>query len=120
MIDKKLKGKDLIGQTCRPTISFHNGNGNGVSYNTLCTIKDVVRGHGFTIETQKCPHCGQYAHISRISRCDLELVNESVTEDRAIVLLRACMNLLDKQKDSPFVPNLRSQVKEYLQRVKED
>ena len=106
MIDKKYHGRDLIGQTCRPTVSLRNGGGHGVSRNTLCTIKDVVRGHGFIIETQECPHCGQYARISRVNRCDLELANESVTEDRAMILLQACMNLLDKQKDSPFVLNL--------------
>lgn len=80
MIDKKYHGRDLIGQTCRPTVSLRNGGGHGVSRNTLCTIKDVVRGHGFIIETQECPHCGQYARISRVNRCDLELANESVTE----------------------------------------
>ena len=106
MIDKKYQSKDLIGRTCRPTVSFQNGGGHGVSRNTLCTIKDVVRGHGFTIETRKCPHCGQYARISKVSRCDLELANENVTEDRAMVLLQACMNLLNEQKSSPFVLNL--------------
>lgn len=109
MIDKKYRGRDLIGQTCRPTVSFHNGGGAGVSPKTLCTIEDVVPGHGFTIKTEKCPHCGQYAFITRVSRCDLELAENCSTEDRAMILLRACLNLLDKQKSSPYVLNMLTQ-----------
>lgn len=100
MIDKKYRGQDLIGQTCRPTVSFHNGGGAGVSPKTLCTIEDVVPGHGFTIKTEKCPHCGQYAFVTKVSRRDLELAENCPTEDRAMVLLRACLNLLNKQKNS--------------------
>ena len=76
MIPTKYKGSDLIGRKCRPMYAFRNGAGNGVTPDTVCTIVNVVRGHGFVIETEKCPHCGQYAHISRIPRRDLELIEE--------------------------------------------
>lgn len=74
MIDRKFSGKDLIGRKCRPVRPFHNGGGEGVSPDTICTVVNVIRGHGFTIKTEKCQHCGQYAYISRVSRNDLELV----------------------------------------------
>lgn len=76
MIPIKYKGSDLIGRKCRPMYAFGNGAGNGITPNTVCTIVDVVRGKGFVIETEKCPHCGQYARISRIPRRDLELIEE--------------------------------------------
>ena len=76
MIDKKLRGQDLIGRKCRVTRQIHNGAGQGVSPETICTITRVVPGLGFVIRTDKCPHCGQYAWISHVSRDELELVKE--------------------------------------------
>lgn len=76
MIDRKYSGKDLIGRKCRPVRPIRNGGGEGVTQDTICTIVNVVRGHGFIIQSEKCPHCGQYAYISRISRNDLELLEE--------------------------------------------
>ena len=74
MIDPRLKGSDLIGRKCRPVRSIRNGSGQGITSDTICTIAAVVRGHGFTIQTEKCPHCGQYAYITRVARNDLELL----------------------------------------------
>lgn len=31
---------------------------------------------GFIVQTEKRPYCGQYAWISRVSRNDLELIEE--------------------------------------------
>ena len=76
MIDSKIKGADLVGRKCRPVHSIRNGGGHGITRTTICTIKAVVRGHGFTVETEPCPHCGQYTRISRIARADLELIEE--------------------------------------------
>lgn len=76
MIPTKYKGEDLIGRRCRPLRNIRNGGGDGITPNTVCIITNVVRGHGFTIETVPCPCCGQYAHISRVRRCDLELLQE--------------------------------------------
>lgn len=81
MIDKKLRGKDLIGRKCRPTALIHNGAGQGVSPETICTIMDVIPGHGFVIRAGKCPHCGQYAWITHVSRDQLELVKEVQEDD---------------------------------------
>lgn len=76
MIDKKYRGQDLIGRKCRPVQPFNNRAGDGVTSDTVCTIVSVVRGHGFTIQTDKCPHCGQYAYISHVGRHALELIEE--------------------------------------------
>ena len=73
MIDKKINGKDLIGKKCRPVFPLRNGGGAGVSTETICEIVDVVRGHGFTIKTEKCKHCGMYAYISGVKRAEIEL-----------------------------------------------
>lgn len=113
MIDRKYRGDELIGKKCRPLRNIRNGGGDGVSSTTVCTIVNVVRGHGFTIQTDKCPHCGQYTHISRVNRQDLELIEGYTDGDRAMVLLKACFNLLHKQKESRYVLNLLEQLVEY-------
>lgn len=76
MIDKKYRGEDLIGRRCRPVRNIRNGAGHGITPDTVCTIVSVVRGHGFVVQAEKCPYCGQYAWISRVSRNDLELIEE--------------------------------------------
>ena len=75
MITIKYKGSDLIGKKCRPTHNIRNGAGDGITSKTVCKIVDVVRGHGFTIQTETCPHCGQYAYIRKVKREELELVD---------------------------------------------
>ncbi len=81
MIPMKYKGSDLIGKKCRPTHNIRNGAGDGITPKTVCKIVDVVRGHGFTIQTETCQHCGQYAYIRKVKREELELVegNNAVT-----------------------------------------
>jgi hypothetical protein len=74
MIDPKIKGEQLIGRKCRTVRSIRNGGGDGVTPKTVCTIVAVVRGHGFTIKTDPCSCCGQYAWITRVPRADLELI----------------------------------------------
>ena len=106
MIDRKYRGEDLIGKKCKPVRSIKNGGGDGITTDTICTIKDVVRGHGFTIQTDKCPHCGQYAYITRVNRQDLRLFEGNEYGDRAMVLLKACFHLLNKQTESRFVLNI--------------
>lgn len=81
MIDHRIRGEDLIGRKCRPVQPIRNGNGDGVSPDTVCTIIEVVRGHGFTIQTEKCPHCVQYAYIRRVKREELELIAEVASFD---------------------------------------
>ena len=76
MIPKNLKRDDLIGRKCRALRDIRNGIGQGISAGSICTIKDVVRGHGFIIQTEKCPHCGQYAYVTHVAREDLELISE--------------------------------------------
>lgn len=76
MIDRRLRRDDLIGKKCRVLRGFRNRGRQGVSKDAICTIKNVVRGSGFIIETDKCPHCGQYAYITHVSREDLELISE--------------------------------------------
>ena len=76
MISKRIKGEDLVGRLCRPVRKIKNGLGATVTQDTLCTIKAVTRGSGITIQTEKCPHCGQQAYITRVGRDELELVEE--------------------------------------------
>lgn len=113
MIDRKYRREDLIGKKCQPIRSIKNGGGDGITTDTICTIKDVVRGHGFTIQTDKCPHCGQYAYITRVNRQDLRLFEGNEYGDRAMVLLKACFSLLNKQKESRFVLNILEQIVAY-------
>lgn len=77
MIDRKFHGEDLIGKKCRPVRNIRNGVGQGITPKTVCTIVSVVRGHGFIVQAEKCPHCGQNIRISHVNRSDLELI-ESV------------------------------------------
>lgn len=81
MIPKKYSGEELRNKLCRPVRKIRNGNGDSVSPETVCRIVNVVRGHGFVIETEKCQHCGQSAYISRVSRNDLELIENPMTDD---------------------------------------
>lgn len=81
MIPKKYSGDELKNKFCRPVRKIRNGGGAAISPETICRIVSVVRGHGFTIETEKCPRCGQSAYISRVSRDDLELVENPMMKD---------------------------------------
>lgn len=81
MIPKKYSGDELRNKFCRPVRKIRNGGGAAISPETICRIVSVVRGHGFTIETEKCPRCGQSAYISRVSRDALELVENPMMED---------------------------------------
>ena len=74
MISKKYKAEQLIGRKCRPTRNIINGAGDGITPDTICTIR--AAHYGVEIQTEKCPHCGQYCRITRISREDLELIDE--------------------------------------------
>ena len=76
MIDKKYRREDLIGRKCRPVRDIQTNGGDGISPATVCKIVEVVRGHGFTIKTEKCPCCGQYSYITGVSRNDLKLILE--------------------------------------------
>lgn len=92
MIDRKLKGEALIGKKCKPVRSLINHAGEGVTDKTICTIISVVRGHGFTIRTQKCAYCGQYCEMSHVSREQIELVSEAPAADvTQVVRCRDCV-----------------------------
>ena len=85
MIPKHLKRDDLIGRKCLALRDIRNGSGKGISARYICTIKGVVRGHGFIIQTEKCPHCGQYAYFTHVSREDLELISEDINQGSDLV-----------------------------------
>ena len=74
MIDKKYRGKDLIGKKCRATRMIRNGGGFALNPGSECMIVDVIPGHGFVIQTPKCPCCGVSVYIRRVSRDALELL----------------------------------------------
>ena len=48
-----------------------------------------------------------------MDRNDLKLIEGAENEDRAMVLLKACLALLDKQKESHYVLNLLEQTVVY-------
>lgn len=75
MISKKLTGKDLIGKRVRVDTDLVNNGGEGVGIGAIATITDLYAG--VAIKTDKCPHCQQYARISRVSRYDLTLIDET-------------------------------------------
>lgn len=72
MIPKRFNSIDLVGKKCRPVRDLLNHEGQGITVDTVCTI--VSAHYGIKIKTDPCPHCGQYAVISRINRDDLELI----------------------------------------------
>lgn len=76
MIPAKYKGSDLIGKRCRPVSKLKNRGGAGITPATICIIKKVVPGHGFVIESEPCPCCGQYAYMTHVARNELELIGE--------------------------------------------
>lgn len=73
MISRRYKADELVGKKCRPIHSIKNGAGMVITPDTVCTI--VSAHYGVEIKTEKCPHCGMYASISRIPREDLELLS---------------------------------------------
>lgn len=80
-ISQKLTAEDLVGKPVCVLRKLQNRGGEGVSPGTIATIKRVVRGQGITIETKKCPCCGQYAYITGVKRDDLTLVPEHKEDD---------------------------------------
>lgn len=75
MIRKDLAGDELIGRKCRTVRPIRNQSGQGVTAETICVIKNVVKGYGITIQTEACPTCGQYAYITGVKRDELELID---------------------------------------------
>lgn len=98
MIPKKYNREQLIGKKCKPVCSIKNGAGECISPNTICTIKNVVRGHGLTIRTEPCEHCGQSAYITRVPRESLQLLDDGDALQYAKELLairtKAAQNLV--------------------------
>ena len=76
MIDRKMRSEALIGKKCRPVREIRNGAGETVSENTVCTIIRVGRGHGITIQTDRCPCCGQSCMIRGLGSDELTLISE--------------------------------------------
>lgn len=74
MIPKSYTGPMLAGKKARLDVDTSNRAGSGIGAGTIVTILRVVRGKGLEIKTEKCPHCGQYAYISGVSRENLTLV----------------------------------------------
>lgn len=76
MIPRKYTGEMLKGRKATLTRDIRNGAGEAIGNGATVTITGVVRGKGLTIKTEKCPHCGQYAYITRVQREDLTLLPE--------------------------------------------
>lgn len=76
MIAKKYKGVELKGKKAKVDCDIRNGAGQGIGKGSIVTIVGVVRGKGLTIKTEKCPHCGQYAYITGVSREKITLLKD--------------------------------------------
>lgn len=105
MIDRKLKGEALIGKKCKPVGSLINHAGEGITDKTICTIISVVRGHGFTIRTQKCAYCGQFCEMSHVSREQIELVSKTHVAD--VVQVVRCKDCVCMGKRPPLPEGYR-------------
>lgn len=81
MISKKFKSYELVGRKCKPVRQIKNGCGEVISPETICTIKDA--SYGIDIQTNKCPHCGQSAYITRLHREDLTLIEDEQNRGKA-------------------------------------
>lgn len=77
LIKHSLSRESLIGKKVVPVHSISNRNGNTVDKGTVCTIVDMVKGKGITIQTPKCSECGQSVLIKGIKREELELYDAS-------------------------------------------
>lgn len=67
-IGKSVKRDKLIGAKVVPNQRIVNGMGNALDIGTVCTVLDVVQGRGLTIESVKCPRCGQSTKITGVRR----------------------------------------------------
>ncbi len=74
MIPRRYRSNELIGRKCKPVHSIRNGAGIVITPDTVCTIRSAH--YGVEVSTEKCPCCGMYCIISRISRDELELIDE--------------------------------------------
>ena len=74
MIPKNIRSRDMVGMEVRTTRSIKNGAGICIPKGKV--VKIIGFGRDFTIKTERCPHCGLWAHISRITRADVELLSE--------------------------------------------
>lgn len=80
MIPRQYKRDQLVGRKVRCDIEIRNGAGEVVGAGSVAKIKNVVRGKGITIQTEKCPHCGQSAYIRGVDRSILTLVPDRSEE----------------------------------------
>lgn len=95
-IPKKMTSQELEGRIVYVLRKLQNRGGDGISPGTIATIKRVVRGQGITIETAKCPCCGQYAYITGVKRSDLSLVpefGENLSKEDKITTIKAFWEL---------------------------
>ena len=95
-IPSKMTSQELEGKTVYVLRKLQNRGGDGLSPGTIATIKRVVRGQGITIETEKCPCCGQYAYITGVKRNDLSLVpdfGENLSKEEKISVIKAFWEL---------------------------
>lgn len=76
MIPAKYTREDLVGKEVRLTREIRTKGGVVITPGTKLIIVDVIRGHGFIVQSAKCPCCGMSAYIRHVSRDSLELVDE--------------------------------------------
>lgn len=82
MIPKNVKAVDCVGKYATTDKDIRNKAGHCISAGSL--VKIVEFGRAFSIETEKCPLCGQYAYIRGVKKCELTLCIDS----EAVIQLR--------------------------------
>lgn len=73
MISEKITMKSCVGKFAMLDRTLRNHAGEGIVAGTKVKIVSA-NSRGMTIKTDVCPHCGQFAVITHIKRCDLTLV----------------------------------------------
>lgn len=73
MISTKITMKSCVGKFATLDKTIKNRAGEGIIAGTKVKIVGA-NSRGMAIKTDVCPHCGQFAVITQIKRCDLTLL----------------------------------------------
>lgn len=81
MIPKKYNRDYLIARKVRCDREIRNGAGQVIGAGAIAEIREVVRGKGISIKTERCQHCGQSSYIRGVDRSSITLITDG-SEDQ--------------------------------------
>ena len=76
MIPVEMKYKEIIGKTVKIDRDFTSESGICVKRGTRARVRLYDVKNGYTVETEKCPCCGNWAVIKGIKKSDITLAEE--------------------------------------------